>query len=138
VLRSGGIRDAFSAGEQSVQVVEASVLRVDHDDMFDARESSAVGGRGRRGAAAERQKDDGADDAEQAPESVPRRLLLHSTARQDQRSPTGCAGSHSSTLLPSGSTNQPKRPYSCSSTSPTTRPPPRWTWPSAPSRSSTM
>src|SRR5438477_2672511 len=44
---------------------------------------------------------------------------------------------HSSTLFPSGSRKEPNRPYGCSSTSPTMRPPPRATCRSAPSRSST-
>ena len=46
-------------------------------------------------------------------------------------------GSHNSTLFPSGSVNQPNRPYSISSISSTTSAPPSATWASAPSRSST-
>jgi len=50
---------------------------------------------------------------------------------------SGSGGCHSSTRFPSGSTNQPKRPKSCSSRASSTSAPPASTFSSAASRSST-
>ena len=53
VLRGRRVRDAVRAGKQAVEVVEAAVLGVDHDDVLDAVERPRARDR-RRGAAAPR------------------------------------------------------------------------------------
>jgi hypothetical protein len=129
VLLLRGVGDPVRTRKQSVKIVEAAVFGVDHDDVLDLFEVGR--GRSRRLWCAARQC-----GREQRNAIDPGRSNAASHSGRPTR--PGCGGCHSSTLLPSGSRNQPKRPYSCSSISPTTRPPPRCTCPSASSRSSTI
>ena len=48
LLLLGGLRDAVGAGEQAVQVVEAAVLGVDHDDGLDSLQPARGRGRASR------------------------------------------------------------------------------------------
>ena len=128
VLLRRGVGDPVRPRKQSVKIVEAAIFGVDHDDMLDLFEIGRS--RSRRLRCAARQC-----GREQRNATGPGRNAASHSGRPTRPGSGGC---HSSTLLPSGSRNQPNRPYSCSSISPTTCPPPRCTWPSASSRSSTM
>jgi len=55
-LLRGRVRDAFGAGEEAIQVIEAAVLGVDHDDVLDAREAVAGARRAAGGEPRSRQE----------------------------------------------------------------------------------
>jgi hypothetical protein len=40
VLRGSCVRNAVRAGKQSIQIIEAAIFRIDHDDVLDSFEPS--------------------------------------------------------------------------------------------------
>src|SRR5262252_5719524 len=38
LLRGRRLRETFGAGEEAIQMVEAAILRIEHDDMLDPRQ----------------------------------------------------------------------------------------------------
>ena len=84
-LQRRRLRDAVGAGKQAVQVVEAVVLRVDHDDRVDAVESRA-GGRTARSRARGGERGGGRERCDESHASIHRPLLLRVLLTRARRS----------------------------------------------------